>query len=425
VYVGSIKDSLVTGFIKRVLPGDVTVKSINIDDFRFTSDFVGPVNLADSIDITITFDTHQSGAGLSRGTIETTQGDYYFYLKAEEVELRYSPASDSSLIIDFGDVFVSEQKAAIRKIVENEGGAVIGIDSIVVLDDENNEFSYSVTPTPTHIFSLDSLMAQFTYQPKLAGLSDAKVEFYLDIDEKPITAFLKGNGKTRDSLRLKVIADSLSAFPDNLTFVPLELEISENPSSLDLQRIEVYIHFNATLLLPFRFEDDGKIINKTRYLTLNFEKEDIEKLSLVSRFIPTIGNSISTALTIDSARAYNSKNELITQSVIEKENGLFTLDGVCFSDGQYRLYEESQPASIKILKENEDFFVVYNLLEDGVTNLSVYDISGRLISTLENSKLEQGEHRAKFNTRNIANGNYIVRLETPTQIISKIFTVAK
>lgn len=425
VYVGSKKDSLVTNFIKRTLPGDVTIKSIKIDDFRFTNNFSGPKDLVNNLDIIITFDTDIPGANITRGEIETTQGKYYFYVKGEETDLRYSANNPDSLNIDFGDVFVTDSKSANRLIAKNKGEAVIGIDSVVIENDTNKEYNYNITTDKTHIFSLDKLESEFTFQPKLAGVSTSKVNFYLDVDKKPIAVTLRGNGITRDSVRLKIKVDSVSSFPDNLTTIPLRLIIGENPSSLDLQRIEVDIDFNATLILPFRFENEGSVINKIRYLTLVFNKQDIENSILESRYLPTIGNNINTIINVDSVRIYNSNNQLIDQNVIEKENGLFTLEGVCLSNGHYRLYEQSSSLSMKILKDNGENFVNYNLIEEGITNISIYDISGKLVTTLVNSNLQIGEHKAEFTTKYMSNGNYILRLETPTQVISQIFSIIK
>lgn len=426
VYLGSRKDSLVIDFITRVLPGDVTINKITIDDSRYTTDFVGPVELQDKLDVKFQFNSDMAGSNISRGTIETTQGNFYFYLLSEEIGDNSSFLwSYKEPILDFGDVDVSQNNTLSDWIVRNKDEAVIGIDSVVIVNDINNEYSFNITSTPNHIFAFDTLQSEFTYTPKLAGASSAEVHFFLDVRREPVIVKLIGNGITKDSVRMVISIDTISAFPGSLTLVPIRINLTENPKSLDMQRLEVDLEYNATLLLPFRLDNEGTVTNKVRQITIGLSIEEIISGLVEKRFLPTIGNSISTILDIINVRAYNSRNEQILPLKIEEENGLFTLDGVCLSDGQYRLYEESAPNRIDILAENGDFFVDYNLVEDGFTNLSVYDISGKLVTTLAAKDLGKGEHRTEIDTENIANGNYILRLETPTQIISKIFTITK
>jgi hypothetical protein len=426
VYINSRKDSLVLDFITRVLPGDVTIINITIDDIRYETDFVGPVDLQDKIDVRFRFNSDMSGSNIARGTIETTQGKFYFYLLSEEIGDNSTFLwSYKEPVIDFGNVDISLQKTEDDWVVRNKSVASIGIDSVIIVNDINNEYSYNITTTKSHIYAFDTLKSEFTYTPKVAGASNAEVHFYLDVRREPVIVKLLGNGISKDSVRMTVSIDTLSAFPGNLTLIPVKINITDNPNSLDLTRLEVDLEYNATLLLPFRLNDEGIVVNKVRQITFKIGNEEIMSNLVENRFLPTIGNAITTVLDIVDVRAYNSRDEEILQKKIEENDGLFTLDGVCLSDGQYRLYDESPPNRIDIIAENGDFFVDYNLVEDGFTNLSVYDIKGKLVTTLAAKDLGKGEHQTEINTKNIANGNYILRLETPTDIITKIFTITK
>lgn len=426
VYLGSRKDSLVIDFITRVSPGDVTINKITIDDTRYETDFVGPVDLQDKLDVRFRFNSDMAGNNISRATIETSLSNYYFYILSEEIgDISSFLWSYKELDLDFGDVDISQNKTISDWLVLNKNEASIGIDSVIIVNDINNEYSYNITSPKKYIYAYDTLQSDFTYTPKIKGPSNAEVHFYLDIRREPIIAKLRGNGISKDSLRMIVSIDTLSAFPGTLTLVPIRINMSDNPLSLDMQRLEVDLEYNATLLLPFRFDEEGKVVNKVRQITIPITKEEIQNNLAEKRFLPTIGNAISTTLDIINVRAYNSRDEEILQTKIEHKDGQFTLDGVCFADGQYRLYEVSPPNRIDILAENGDYFVNYNLVEDGFTNLSVYEITGKLVTTLAAKDLIKGAHSTEINTDNIANGNYILRLETPTQIISKIFTIIK
>jgi hypothetical protein len=384
------------------------------------------VDLQDKLDVRFRFNSDMAGSNIARGTIETSKGNFYFYLLSEELGDNSSFLwSYKEPVIDFSDVDISQQKIESDWIVRNKSEASIGIDSVVLVNDINNEYSYNITTTQNYIYAFDTLQSEFTYTPKVAGPSNAEVHFFLDVRREPIIVELLGNGISKDSVRMSVSIDTMNAFPGNLTLVPIRINLTDNPQSLDLHRLEVDLEYNATLLLPFRLDDEGIVVNKVRQITLKVSNEEILNKIVENRFLPTIGNAISTILDIVDVRAYNSHDEEILQKKIEEEDGLFTLDGVCLSDGQYRLYEESDPNRIDIIEENGDFFVDYNLVEDGFTNLSVYDIKGKLVTTLAAKDLRKGEHRTEIITENIANGNYIIRLETPTDIVTKIFTITK
>lgn len=427
VYSFTKKDSLVLSFITQIENEEVIIENITVDDFRYSTDFAGPVTLDGSIDVTFSLTTEFAGAGLSKGTIFTSQGNYSFYLLVEEIDDSDPITINAGKLelINFGDVFISEDKTLGEWVAINNGEAVIGIDSVIIVDDENNEFSYNITSDNNFIFAGDSLKADFTYAPKLAGISEAEVHFFVDVLRDPIIAKLTGNGITKDSVRIKVLVDTLSSFPDKLITIPVKLEISESPVALDMKRLEVDIEYNATLLLPFRLEDEGTVVNKVRKMTIEFDTDDIENLYKESRFLPTIGNSISTELRIVDVRVINGKDEIVNASDIDEQNGLFTLDGVCFTDGHYRLYEERNPTKLSIEMNNGSYFANINLIEKGGTNLSVFDINGKLVTTLIARDLEHGELRTEINTDNISSGMYIIQLETATQTISKIFTISK
>ncbi len=67
---------------------------------------------------------------------------------------------------------------------------------------------------------------------------------------------------------------------------------------------------------------------------------------------------------------------------------------------------------------NPSTSISFHLAEDGEATLRVFDISGRLVSTLVEGSLQAGHHGATWNGRNstgrdVASGLYFVRLETP------------
>lgn len=54
----------------------------------------------------------------------------------------------------------------------------------------------------------------------------------------------------------------------------------------------------------------------------------------------------------------------------------------------------------------------YKLIENQYVTLKVYDVLGRVVTTLVNEYVNAGEHIATFNASNIASGMYFYELIT-------------
>lgn len=62
---------------------------------------------------------------------------------------------------------------------------------------------------------------------------------------------------------------------------------------------------------------------------------------------------------------------------------------------------------------------------DTDVEFTIYDISGRRISTIETDNYERGEHEASLNTDNLTDGVYIMKMTTDDTISTKRFVVSK
>jgi hypothetical protein len=63
---------------------------------------------------------------------------------------------------------------------------------------------------------------------------------------------------------------------------------------------------------------------------------------------------------------------------------------------------------------NPTTILSFNVPTQTKVDLSVYDLTGRLVETLTDRIYEQGQHRLTFNASSLASGIYFVRLQTPT-----------
>lgn len=64
---------------------------------------------------------------------------------------------------------------------------------------------------------------------------------------------------------------------------------------------------------------------------------------------------------------------------------------------------------------NPETTIRYFLPRDGPVKLTVFDVSGRLVATLVNTRQEAGAHAVRWNAHGLASGIYLYRIETPNR----------
>ena len=74
---------------------------------------------------------------------------------------------------------------------------------------------------------------------------------------------------------------------------------------------------------------------------------------------------------------------------------------------------------------NPTTIIRYELPESQQVRLEVYDISGRLISTLVNDQVTAGTHTVTFDAQHLASGIYVYRLQAGGMVISRKLTLIK
>ena len=427
VYSGSIKDTIVVDFFEITdKDADIIIEDINIEDAGYSVDIITPFKLEEDTDLKIILNVDIAGNGLAKGVITTNVGKFNFYVNSNEVELRYRPFyHNDSLVIDFGEVLIGNSKNEVHNVLANLGNANIGIDSIVIENNEGGNYSYNILSDNDYVLSNDTLITDFIFSPNFTGTHDSRYLFYTDINRIPFVINVTGIGISNDTVDVHIEIDSSYSDADKYIDVLTKIKFNDNPTSLQLEKIEVDIEYNATLLIPFRFEDDGIVENKIRKLTIDVDKEDITSKLSSNRFYTTIGNSISTDINITDVRAYNVLGDKLNEFKYEASDGYFELTNICYTDGNYRLYSDSNPTGLNLYSENGEYFVNYNLIEDGFTKISLYDTDGNLKSHLVDGMMNKGAYNAEINTENIASGSYIVQLETENIIISKMLIIVK
>ena len=93
---------------------------------------------------------------------------------------------------------------------------------------------------------------------------------------------------------------------------------------------------------------------------------------------------------------------------IDKENNY---DRMIFHSADYSLSSYPNPF-------NPTTVIQYQLPEEGMVTLKVYNVISQEVTTLVNETKSAGIHTANFNAQNLPSGIYIARLQVGLKVIS-------
>jgi hypothetical protein len=88
----------------------------------------------------------------------------------------------------------------------------------------------------------------------------------------------------------------------------------------------------------------------------------------------------------------------------------------------------SQQAQLKIRSPEiatSPATITFSLLQPENVNLAVYTMSGHEIASLVNKNFESGLHHVQWNTRNVAAGFYIIRMQAGSNSLTKSFPMVR
>lgn len=226
-----------------------------------------------------------------------------------------------------------------------------------------------------------------------------------------------------------IIVDSLATTVVTLPTVESEIgkEISIPLLLVNSRQLAGKVHkwnatiaFNSTILFPIENTPScGTDINCK--LKISGEFSDSTGVLYDLKFRTKLGAVISTDLVIEDF-AWEEKINTI------KKDGFFQLMGVCEVNGEFRLIERTVKAGITSTYPNpavDNLSIDYQLREDGINKIELFDLSGKIISTINNLPIESGIFQKSIQIKDINSGSYYLVLTTPNEIFTKRITVAK
>ncbi len=220
------------------------------------------------------------------------------------------------------------------------------------------------------------------------------------------------NGVT-SSASATITTDTLSAYPGDTLDIPIILKSESNLAISGTTSFQTDLLFNPTLLTPLdRAAYPVQTINDKQ------AKIQIKNVPLASKagewlikipFIVGLGNEELCSLILENTIPNGGASD------IRSEPGTFKLLGIC-REGGTRLFNPSGKVELMQINPNpasEDIEIKVNLIEDGASTVSVYNLNGiKLREFILNKGV--GLKTLNLNLNDYDSGLYFIQLRTPT-----------
>lgn len=140
------------------------------------------------------------------------------------------------------------------------------------------------------------------------------------------------------------------------------------------------------------------------------------------RFTALLGNSISTPLTIISAKFADGNPKV---GIVSR--GVFAIDSLCYLNK--RLIDASARIrgafNIHIGEDPSIVYLGYTLPQTDITSLTVFDEIGQVVYSHTPALLLKGEQRETIDSRTLRNGLYFVKIQSGNQMDNASFFIRK
>ncbi|MHB8390710.1 MAG: T9SS type A sorting domain-containing protein, partial [Acidobacteriaceae bacterium] len=218
------------------------------------------------------------------------------------------------------------------------------------------------------------------------------------------------------------VPSMVTAKESNDLTIPLEIVSSQSlPQSVD-RAFTAVLRFNKTLLVP----QDGSFVSKQvqgndLVVTYAGTSSATQGVLMNLPFTATLGEDSCTTVTIDKF-AWSTPNISVTT-----QNGNFCLTGLCTQGGTRLVNPEgavtlSQPIPNPAFNSIE---IDYNLIEQGKTTITLYDVLGHEVMSLLDDTQKPGAYSVVADISGLPAGRYIYTLRTPTIVESQNLQIVR
>ncbi len=371
----------------------------------------------DSIAVVITFDASTPPDGVKTATLKIqTNGPDGGEVTAE---LRGRRLSESLTIAGpgFGTTFPGGVTVA-QQFIVNTGTAPIAITQLNVAAPFN--ILQTSPPLPHLLAAGDTLFVDIEFAPEREGDFTDSIEVVGLTICGPIKLPL--DAISEPSVIAEAYWKDVAGEPGDVILIPLILDTDVTGTATTEYTVDAT--FNSTMLLP-----KGIVLTGTLSEGWNLSQPLLDTGKIFFKAISStplagsgtlafveatvlLGDDLTTEITSSEQTAF-----LKGGARIDVTPGTFSLEGYCTVGGN-RLVRVTDNFGIKAVIPNPvrgRITVDLELVEDGKTQLKLYDALGRVAATLLSKDMPATPHRIEAEV-DLPAGVYFLELETPTQL---------
>ncbi|MCX6147379.1 MAG: choice-of-anchor D domain-containing protein [Candidatus Kapabacteria bacterium] len=202
--------------------------------------------------------------------------------------------------------------------------------------------------------------------------------------------------------------------------LPIYLQNSSNLAQTNLKSLKIELQMNSTLLYCRDVNLINKLESNLRTLEIPIVLQNLDDGLIYNLPLKSLwGNDSVSQVSISNISVLGND---VSSIEFDTLSGKVTVTDLC-KNGGTRLFFRDKPISLNIFQINQDLNIEFNLIEDGFTDLSIFDLKGNKIRNIESKEMKIGEYNFNFNSKSLTQGKYFLVLKTSTKILSKPFNV--
>jgi hypothetical protein len=379
VLVGQFKDTIIT----ITNSGDDTLKILNISSSltvfsaRPTTRSVPP---GQSFSDTLRFSPAAIGSASGALLLYSNASSSPDTIKVSGVGFGNAAIQLSKSSIFFGSVKVNQFKDTIITITNS------GNDTLKISKFSASNTAFSARPTTRNVPPSQSFSDTLRFAPAVIGSASGTLLLYSNAVSSPDTIKISGTCVAAPTLQLNTVSVSFGSVKIG-QFKDTTITLTNNGNdTLKISNIASSISKFAALQTKINIAPGQSYIDTLRY-TPTFVRTD-------SAFITILSN---TTKLIDTIKVLGVG---ISGTNVDQKIKLPT----CFA------LDQNYPNPF-----NPSTMITYQIPNDGAVRLSIYDVMGRMLTTLVNKEQSAGQYAVSFDGSKFTSGIYLYRINVITR----------
>ncbi len=426
ITVGTVKDSLLRGFVRNTGRAAIRLDSIFLEGndapvFDVTGG-LPPVRLAQSAahDVAFSFEPTRAGRFAATITLFTQVDTQRYAIRGEAVAPQI--AVDAAMI-DFGAVPVGSRRDSLVDVVlRNLTAGPVTVRGADLAGPDTTQFRIVAPGPPFVIPPLGTLAMTLRFAPRHAGRSSGSIAFTVDGVPDPAIALLfgEGIGVTAEAV---ISTDTLRAAAGEIIRIPIRLRDQARLQLSGATSLHTQLRYRASLLVPIgatpagQLEGDARVIPLPALPLLPLYDDVIAEFD----FLAVLGDEEHTVLQLEKSAAVGG------EVLLREEAGHFTLTDIC-REGGTRLFDAGTRIGLQPNHPNpfnSETVIRFDVIERARATLRIRDMNGRVLSTLFDGEAAPGSYTVRFDAGDLPSGLYVYELRSGVHILRRVMSLLK